>query len=142
MFVPVYFPLIFHFHSALIQLQTITEIFSKNRPSGPILSISQNVRPCVRLSVSLSVRLFTFEVTFKRLFASTSQSLMSKIFRNSECTALHQSLSKYLTAQDTRGTPTQTKHNRTLARLGNLLYLQSWYTLKMNRFFSSVTFIE
>ena len=31
-----------------------------------------------------------------------------------------------MTAQDTSGTPTQTKHNIILARLGNLLYLQSW----------------
>ena len=33
-------------------------------------------------------------------------------------TALHQSLSKYLTAQDTRGTPALTKQIKTLARLG------------------------
>ena len=39
-------------------------------------------------------------------------------------TALHQSLSKYLTAQDTLGTPTLIKYNRTLVRLGNLLSLQ------------------
>ena len=51
-------------------------------------------------------------------------------------TALHQSLSKYLTAQDTRGTPTITKHNRTLARLGNLLYIQPRSTIKVNRAFS------
>ena len=50
--------------------------FSKHRPSGPMLSISQNVRP--------SVGLFTFEVPFKRLFAPTSQSQMSNIFRDSE----------------------------------------------------------
>ena len=35
--------------------------FSKHRPSGPILSISRNVR--------VSVRVFTFKVPFKRLFA-------------------------------------------------------------------------
>ena len=34
----------------------------------------------VRPSVCPSVRLFTFEVPFKRLFAPTSQSLMSNIF--------------------------------------------------------------
>ena len=33
-----------------------TGIFSKHRPSGPMLSISRNVRLCVRLSVCLSVR--------------------------------------------------------------------------------------
>ena len=49
-------------------------------------------------------------------------------------TALHRSLSKYLTAQDTCGTPTLTKNNRILARLGNLLYLQSWYMIKVNSF--------
>ena len=54
--------------------------FSKHRPSGPMLSISQNVR----LSVRLSVRVFTFELPFKCLFASTSQRWMSNIFRDSE----------------------------------------------------------
>ena len=39
-------------------------------------------RPSVRVSVCLSV--FTFEVPFKRLFAPTSQSRMSNIFRESE----------------------------------------------------------
>ena len=35
-------------------------------------------------SVCLSVCLFTFEVPFKRLFAPTSRSRMSNIFRDSE----------------------------------------------------------
>ena len=48
-------------------------MISKNRPPGPILSKSWNVRQCVRL--------FTFEVTIKCLFAPTSQSQMSKILR-------------------------------------------------------------
>ena len=43
---------------------------------------------------------------------------------------------KYLTAQDTCGTPTQTKHKKTLARLGNLQYLQPRYTIKVNSVFS------
>ena len=54
--------------------------FSKHLPSGPILFVSQSVR----LSVCLSVCLFTFEVPFQRLFYPTSQSLMSNIFRASE----------------------------------------------------------
>ena len=58
--------------------------FSKHQPSGPILSISQNVHMFVRLSVYPSVRLFTFEVSFKRLFAPTSRSRMSYIFRDLE----------------------------------------------------------
>jgi hypothetical protein len=45
-----------------------------------MLSISQNVR----LFVCWSVRLFTFEVPFKRIFAPTAQSRMSNIFRDSE----------------------------------------------------------
>ena len=57
-------------------------------------------------------------------------------------TALHQGLSKYLTAQDTLGIPTLTKHNRTLARLGYLLSLQARSTLKINWFFFSVSSIE
>ena len=55
--------------------------FSKDRPSGPMLSTSQNVRVCVRVCVCL----FTFEVPFNGLFAPTSQSWKSNIFRDSEC---------------------------------------------------------
>ena len=40
----------------------LTKLFSKHRPSGPMLSISWNVRPFVCLSVRLFVRVFTFEV--------------------------------------------------------------------------------
>ena len=40
--------------------------------------------PSVCLCVCVSVCLFTFEVPFKRLFALTSQSWMSNIFRDSE----------------------------------------------------------
>ena len=58
--------------------------FSKHRPSGPMLSISRFVRLSVCLSVCPSVCVFTFEVPFKRLFAPTSQSRMSNIFRDSE----------------------------------------------------------
>ena len=54
--------------------------FSKHRPSGPMLSISRFVRP----SVCLFVRVFTFEVPFNGLFAPTSRSRMSNIFRDSE----------------------------------------------------------
>ena len=45
-----------------------------------MLSISRNVRP----SVCVSVRVFTFEVPFNGLFAPTSRSRMSNIFRDSE----------------------------------------------------------
>ena len=58
--------------------------FSKHRPSGPMLSISWNVRLSVRVSVCLSVCVFTFEVPFNGLFAPTSWSWMSNIFRDSE----------------------------------------------------------
>ena len=54
--------------------------FSKHRPSGPMLSISRFVRP----SACLCVCLFTFEVPFNSLFAPTSWSPMSNIFRDSE----------------------------------------------------------
>ena len=49
-----------------------------------MLSISRNVCLSVRLSVRLFVRVFTFDVRFKRLFAPTSRSLMSNIFRDLE----------------------------------------------------------
>ena len=42
------------------------------------------VHPSVCPSVCLSIRLFTFEVPFKRLFSPTSRSRMSNIFRDSE----------------------------------------------------------
>ena len=48
--------------------------------SVPMLSIGRNVR----LSVRLFDCVFTFEVPFKRLFAPTSLSRMSNIFRDSE----------------------------------------------------------
>ena len=43
-----------------------------------------SVCPCVCVSVCPSVCLFTFEVTFNGLFAPTSRSRMSNIFRDSE----------------------------------------------------------
>ena len=53
----------------------------------------------------------------------------------SHVAALNRRLFKYLTAQYTCGTPTLTKQNRTLARLGSLLYLQPLNTIKVNGFF-------
>ena len=48
------------------------------------LSISRFVHICVCVCACLSVCLLPFEVPFKRLFAPTSQSRMSKIFRDLE----------------------------------------------------------
>ena len=59
-------------------------LFSNDLASGPMLSISQNVRLSVRPSVCPSVCVFIVEVPFKRLFAPTSRSRMSNIFRDSE----------------------------------------------------------
>ena len=85
-----YFWLIFSHRVAMsVSLDVCVKIqFSKHWPSGPMLSISRNVRPSVCLSVRVSVcpcvRLFTFEVPFNGLFASTSRSRMSNIFRDLE----------------------------------------------------------
>ena len=57
------------------------KIFSKHRPSGPMLSISRNVHMCVCLFVCLSV-CSLFEVPFKCLFAPTCRSRMSNFFWN------------------------------------------------------------
>ena len=54
--------------------------FLKHRPPWPMLSISWFVHTFVCLCVCV----FTFEVPFKRLFAPTSQSRMSKLFRSLE----------------------------------------------------------
>ena len=64
----------------LLWWMLIFTLFSNHQPSGPMLSISR----FVRLYVHLSIRVFTFEVAFKRLFAPTSQSWMSNIFRDLE----------------------------------------------------------
>ena len=56
-------------------------MFSKHRPSGPMLSISQFVRPSVCVSVRPSA---FFEVPFNGLFAPLSRSRMSNIFRDWE----------------------------------------------------------
>ena len=50
-------------------------------------------------------------------------------------TALHQGLSKCLTAQDTHFSPTPTKHSRTLSSYGNPLAFQSQYTIQVYRLF-------
>ena len=68
------------FRNYVCKSQNTMEQFSKHWPSGPMLSISRNVR----LSVCPSVRVFTFEVPFKHIFAPISWSRMSKIFRDSE----------------------------------------------------------
>ena len=51
-------------------------------------------------------------------------------------TAVHQNVSKYLTAQDTHISPTLTKNSRTLLRHGNLLSLQSQSTIQEYKAFS------
>ena len=55
--------------------------FSKHRPLGRCFLL---VNLSICLCVCLCVCLFTFEVRFKHLFAPTSRSRMSKIFRDSE----------------------------------------------------------
>ena len=71
-------------------LQSFNYIFSKYRPSGPMLSISRNVRLCVSMSVCPYVcPCVHFEVTFKYLFVPTSKSWMSKVFRNLESFRKH-----------------------------------------------------
>ena len=52
------------------------------------------------------------------------------------CTAVHQGLSKYLTAQDAHISPTLSNHSRTLSCHGNLLSLQSQSTIQEYKTFS------
>ena len=66
--------------SLLLFLNFSINSFSKHRPSGPMLSISRNIR----LSVCPSVRLFTFEIPFKSLFVPTSQIRISNVVRDLE----------------------------------------------------------
>ena len=62
--------------------------FSKHRPSGPLWADafykSKCPSVCVCVCVCVSVCVYTFEVPFNSLFAPTSQSRMSNIFRDSE----------------------------------------------------------
>ena len=58
--------------------------FQSIGPLGRCLSISLHVRLCVCPSVCLFVCPFTFEVLFNGIFAPTSWSRMSNIFRDSE----------------------------------------------------------
>ena len=53
-----------------------------------------------------------------------------------ETTAVHQGLSKYLTAQDTHISQTSTNHSRTLSSHVNLLSLQSQSTIQECKTFS------
>ena len=57
-----------------------------------------------------------------------------------QITALHQGLFKYLTAEDICDTPTITKHDRSLFRLGNLLLLQPRSMIKGFGSFSEISF--
>ena len=61
-------------------------MFSKHRPRADAFYKPKcpSACPSVRLSVRMSVHVFTFEVPLKHLFAPTSQSRMSKIFRDLE----------------------------------------------------------
>ena len=61
-----------------------------------------------------------------------------RVISGMQLTALHQGLSKNLTAQDTHITPTLTKHKQTLARLGKLLFLQQRSTIQKNGPFLSL----
>ena len=69
--------IICHMISLLPKCESKEPAFSKNRP---ILSIHQNVRMFVCLSVCLS----HFLTPLNNLFAPTSQSLMSKLFKYKE----------------------------------------------------------
>ena len=63
------------------------------------------------------------------------QSKIQCLLGGEEVAVLLQRLSKYLTAQDHRGTPTLSRPNRTLISLGNLLALQPWSTINVSRVF-------
>ena len=65
-------------YTIFVKFQMIFK-FSKHRPFGPMLSISRFVRLCVCPCVCS-----LFEVPFNGLFAPTSRSRMSNIFRDSE----------------------------------------------------------
>ena len=73
--------------------------FSKRRPPEPMHSISQFVRLSFRLSVRLSVCVFTFEVPFKRFFAPTSQSWMSNILAKQRYGEIRIEINKYLVSK-------------------------------------------
>ena len=75
------------------------------------LSLSTHVCPCLPLSNHVCP-------------------CLSKLSPLVPLTALHQGLSKYLTAQDTQVMPTLTKHSRTLARMSIIASLHQESTIQ------------
>ena len=68
-------------HSCVVLLCTFLSI-SSNRPAGPIRSSSRDVCVCVYVCMCVCVSVPFHVVYFKAYFAPTSQSPMSKIFRD------------------------------------------------------------
>ena len=94
---------------------------------------------CMHLAQSHIALEVTLNIEFYPQDKSTTcttrswQQYSSRETKQSPDTALHQNLFKYLTAQDTSGTPTLIKNNRILARPGNQCYLQPRSKIKVNR---------
>ena len=73
---------------------------------------------------------YAFQTTNRILGLCKNNVYISKS-DNTLCTALHWGLSKYLTAQYTHFTPTQSKHDRSLSSHVSLQSYKSWSTIRL-----------
>ena len=135
----------------LLDLVRFTEKYSmvlntKNRKVWPFISSKKrdflpqiSIEPGKCLEVIYQLKLvgvmITSDLTWQAHVDYTVKRVNGKLwqlarFRRLGATAVHQSLSKFLTAQDTHISPTSTKQSRTLSSHGNLIYLQSQSTMQ------------
>ena len=127
--------IVFHFQlsPAVFKLKCILLAFSTNEPAYRVATLTFTKE---KKNLKNALKIIIFLIWYLSRIKPTIVFELNIMF-----TALHQNLFKYLTAQDTCGTPTLIKHNRTLARLGDLLYLQPQSTITISMF-SSVPYFE
>ena len=108
---------------------SMSKKYRRRQPNG-LLSVSLNMAKSMVYCSHTKLNFLALEQKKLSYFFFTNNVLCNILKPSLRGKALHQRLSIYLNAQDTCGTPTLNKHNRTLDRLGNLLYLQPQATIK------------
>ena len=107
-----------------------TEIFIDNVPFTlhPLVGLLPNSTTSKELTIWPSYCLQKRALKLVSWLPEVEDFLFLPLCQLSTYTAVHQGLSKYLTAQDTHISPTSTNHIRTLSSHGSLLSLQSQST--------------